>query len=511
MRLGIWVLGLSSVACSSSDGPPPTSEPKSPDITAATLTAFDAAVDPLRAALDVPGVAVAIVKDGETVFQRGYGLRDVERGEPVTPDTVFRIGSVTKSFSSALVATLVDDHALGFDTRAKDIDPSFRLPTSELTDDATIHELLGMGTGLAESDAFWWDYRTPQDLLAALPALDVIGRPGTYFYSNEVYASGTYLALETVTPVDQLASAYAERMNERLFEPLGMSPAAVTDDPSTLGTDVAASYVLSLVDGPGVPLRTGFAPLGSVAPAGAIATNVTSLARYAAMQLANGVGPGGETVVSAQNLAITHAPQTPIDPLDGAPWLTDYAAGWVVGNEGGVSVVWHDGSVDGYNATLRLLPDDQLALVVLTNGWNGENLCLALEEKLMKLVYGHADLGPESYTRAYAAGRKQLALLADALALEAPIDPAAVAPLLGDWGHEVSVELDAATDELFVVIPGSRSRLVRADKLLETDGAYLLASGPLVGNAVGVTMTDEHIELSVVNPATGETVLVLVR
>jgi len=508
MRRGILVLAFWVFGCS--DGAdkqrPPAPEPSG--LSTEAVAAFDAAVDPLRQAFDVPGVAVALVSGGKTVLARGYGLRDVESGDPVTPDTVFRIGSITKSFSSTLIATLVDDGALTFETRAKDIDPAFELPTRELTDTMTIHELLGMGTGLGEASVFWWDLPTPDDLLATLPELDVLGPEGTFLYNNEVYAAGTYLALEATAPSDELASAYARLVNERLFEPLGMSPAAVTDDPSTLGSDVAASYTLSLVAGPDAPVRAGFVPMASVAPAGDVATNVTSLARYAAMQLAQGVAPDGTRVVSAENLAVTRAPQTHITPAP-APWLTDYAAGWVVGKEGDTSVVWHDGALDGYSATLRLLPDDDLALVVLTNGWNGESLCLALEEKLMQLVYGHADLGPDYYAQAYDTGRKQLAALAAALALEAPIDPDAVAPLLGDWGHELSLELD--DDELFFVAPGSRSRVVRADKLFKTNGAYLVAGGPLVGNEVRVALTDGHSELSVVDPASGETILALAR
>jgi len=509
MRRGILVLAFCGFGCSDGSGKQPPPGPQPAGLSTDTIAAFDAAVDPLRQKFDVPGVAVALVSRGETVFAQGYGLRDLESGESVTPDTVFRIGSITKSFSSALIATLVDDGALTFETRVKDIDPSFQLPTAELTDKMTIHELLGMGTGLGEASAFWWDFPTAGDLLATLPELDVIGPEGTFFYNNEVYASGTYLALEAAKPDGDLATAYARLVNERLFAPLGMSPAAVTDDPSTLGSDVAASYTLSLVGGPDAPDRAGFVPMASVAPAGAVATNVTSLARYAAMQLAQGVAADGTRVVSAENLAVTHAPQTRITPAP-APWLTDYAAGWAVGKEGGVNVVWHDGALDGYSATLRLLPDDDLALVILTNGWNGENLCLALEEKLMQLVYGHADLGPDYFTAAYATARKQLAAAAAALALEAPIDPHAVGPLLGDWGHELSVELDDA-NELFLVAPGSRSRVVRADKLFKTDGVYLLAGGPLVGHEVRVAATDGHSEFSVLDPASGEPILSLAR
>ncbi len=128
----------------------------------------------------------------------------------------------------------------------------------------------------------------------------------------------------------------------------------------------------------------------------------------------------------------------------------------------------------------------------------------------MQLVYGHAELGPDYYTELYATGRKQLNAVAAALALEAPIDPDAVAPLLGDWGHELSFELDD-DDELFLVAPGSRARVVRADKLFKTDGVYLVSGGPLVGNEVRVALTDGLTEFKVVDPASGETILALAR
>jgi CubicO group peptidase (beta-lactamase class C family) len=476
-------------------------------MSAQQMAAFDAAVEPLRQALDVPGVAVAIVDRGKTVFAQGYGLRDLESGDPVTPDTVFRIGSLTKSFSSALIATCVDDGVVGFDTRAIDIDPAFATPSADLTNSLTIQQLLGMGTGLSDS-GLWCDYPTPEDLVASL-ATAPLTPEGTYLYSNEVYASGTYLALEAEMPPDDLATAYARLIDERLFQPIGMSPAAVTDDPTTVSSDVAASYGLSLVAGPAAPERTGFTPLGSVAPAGAIVTNVTSMARYAAMQLAGGVA-GKKRVVSAENLAVTHAAQTPVSFPD-APWLSDYAAGWIIGNEGGVSVLWHDGAVDGYSGTLRLLPDDDRALVVLTNGWNGEVLAIALEEKLMQLLYGQADLGPDYYTGAYATERKQLVAVEQALTLEAAIDPAAVAPFLGDYSHRVSVELDSDSSELFVVLPGSKGRVVRADRLFKTDGAYLVASGPFSGTELLFQQMGKQTELTVVDPASGTPVLTLVR
>jgi CubicO group peptidase (beta-lactamase class C family) len=507
MTRGVLVFAVCVLGCSGARERQPAAKS---GVTSDQIAALDAAVDPLRRTFDVPGAAVALVDHGVTVFAKGYGLRDLEAGNPVTPNTVFRIGSLTKSFTSALVATLVDDGALGFDTRATDIDPSFKLPTGDLTDNVTVLELLGMGTGLSEPSGFWWDYPTPDDLLNSIATTMVVGPEGTFLYNNEVYASGGYVALESVASRDDLASTYASLLDERLFQPLGMSPVALTDDPSTLGDDVALSYEPSLVAGPDAPPEsTGFTPLASVAPAGAIATNVTSLARYAALQLAHGLA-GTKRVVSAENLEVTHTAQTPIPEGKDAPWLSAYAAGWIVGNEGGVPLLWHDGGVDAYRATLRLLPDDELALVTLTNGSNGELLGVALEEKLMQLVYGQADLGPEHYTSEYAVTREQLAEVAQALALEAPIDADAVAPFLGDYGHEISVELDDTTDELFVVAPGSRSRVVRADDLF-TAGAYLLASGPFAGNELTFKQVGARTEFTVLDPVSHDPLLILAR
>ena len=117
MRRGILVLAFCGFGCSDGSGKQPPPGPQPAGLSTDTIAAFDAAVDPLRQKFDVPGVAVALVSRGETVFAQGYGLRDLESGESVTPDTVFRIGSITKSFSSALIATLVDDGALTFETR----------------------------------------------------------------------------------------------------------------------------------------------------------------------------------------------------------------------------------------------------------------------------------------------------------------------------------------------------------------------------------------------------------
>jgi beta-lactamase class C len=515
MLRGILLLTSFAVFGCSGDDKKPAPGPGAPGpgvsmpLDAATVTAFEGKIDAARRALDVPGVAVALVKNGQFALLQGYGVRDIATSAPVTPDTVFRVGSITKSFTSTLVAALADDGVLTFDTRAKDIEPTFELKTPALTDKMTLRELFSMGTGLAEPNGFWWDYPNAADLLATLPTLGNAVPEGTYFYNNEVYASGAYLALEAAAPPDGLDSAYGRLVSERILMPAGMSPAAVTDDPSTLSDDFSNSYQLSLVADPSAPEPSGFTPLDSVAPSGSLATSVTGLGKYAILHLAHGVAADGTRVVSAANLAQTYVPQTPLE-IDGLPWLDHYAAGWLNGQEQGFSILWHDGTVNAYNSCLLLVPEDDLALAVLTNGSNGDALCFYLDELLFELVYGASDLDSNSILTSWAGSRVTLAMLAAKLAEEDPIDPAAVAPFIGDYGHQISVELDD-TGALWLVSPGSRSHVVRADKLFGKAGTYLLASGPKVGFALTLTATALGQKLTIIDPSTGDAELILDR
>jgi beta-lactamase class C len=501
--------GCSGNEAKRAPGPGVPDPSASTPLDAATVAAFEAKIDAARSGLDVPGVAVALVKDGQFALLEGYGVRDIATSAPVTPDTVFRVGSITKSFTSTLVAALADDGVLTFDTRAKDIDPTFELSTPALTEEMTLRKLFSMGTGLAEPDGFFWDYPHAADLLATLPTLGNAVPEGTYFYNNEVYASGAYLALEAAAPPDGLDFAYGRLVGERILTPAGMSPAAVSDDPSTVSDDFSNSYLLTLVDAPESPELSGFTPLGSVGPSGSLATSVTGLAKYALLHLGHGVAADGTRVVSAANLAETYVPQTPLH-FDGLPWLDHYAAGWVSGKEQGFSTLWHDGGIDAYYSCLLLVPEDDLALAVLTNGSNGQALCLYLDDLLFELVYGATDLDSNSILASWNDSRVELAALASALAREEPIDAGSVAPFLGDYSHRISVELDDA-GALWVVSPGTRSRVVRADKLFGKAGAYLVASGPEVGFELTFTPTALGQKLTIVDPSSGDTVLVLAR
>src|SRR4051794_11079695 len=171
----------------------------------ATLRDFTADVEAAMQTFHLPGAAIALVQGNEIVFNRGFGMRNLASGEPVTPRTRFRIGSITKSMTALLLATLVDEGVFGWDDRAVDLWPAFQAPTPELTRTLRLRDLLGMGSGIAESSdltvaavEFFMSAGTVSagDVLRSISALPVIAPPDTTFsYNNSLYAAAVYLGL----------------------------------------------------------------------------------------------------------------------------------------------------------------------------------------------------------------------------------------------------------------------------------------------------------------------------
>src|SRR5215207_3788068 len=251
------------------------------------------------------GAAVALVDGSGIRYQRGFGVRDQASGEPVTPDTHFLVASTTKSMSSLLVATFVDDGAFGWDQPVHEVWANFRAPTAELTNTLRVRDLLGMDSGIGEPpsvSSFHEGDPTAGELLrslAALPVTDPLGT--TYFYNNTVYAVGGYLpALVQGASENELETVYARLMAERVYGPAGMRTARITDDPRPFVTDYATGYALDFTQG---TAAVPYGPVGSYAPVGGTLASLTDMANYVALQLNEGVSLTGERVVSAANLA----------------------------------------------------------------------------------------------------------------------------------------------------------------------------------------------------------------
>jgi CubicO group peptidase (beta-lactamase class C family) len=274
---------------------------------------FEAYVAEALVRFDVPGAAVAVVQDGEVVYLNGFGVRAAGGTEPVTPDTMMMIGSITKPLTTTLAGSLVDDGLLSWDTRLVDLLPAFSIADPTLTADLTIHDAFCNCSGIPSlnmKSSFESGKLTPETVVTSLADTPPAAPFGEEFlYNNLLIASAGYaLGIANGSGSSDIGLAYDLAMQQRVFAPLGMH--RTTFDPETAITtgDYAQPHATNLsgVLQP-VPL-TAERGLLPYRPAGALWSNARDMAQVLQMELASGVAPGGARVVSQESLEETWAP-----------------------------------------------------------------------------------------------------------------------------------------------------------------------------------------------------------
>jgi CubicO group peptidase (beta-lactamase class C family) len=454
---------------------------------------FDDAVRKSFQRLGMVGAAVAVVSADQVLYTSTLGVRDRASGRPVTMDTHFLVASTTKSMSSLLVATFVDDGRLGWDQPVVDAWPQFRAPTDELTRTLRVRDLLGMDSGITEPAALSGlhegDPTAPQ-LLQSLVNLPVAYPPGdTFFYNNTVYAVGGYLPAlaQGVAPAD-LAVTYFRQMHERVYGPVGMTTATLADDPRGVVERYATGYGLDLR---GRRVRMPYGAVGSYAPVGGTLATLIDMAAYVRLQLRKGTSAAGVEVVSAANLAECWKPHvdapTPTPEFDPDLVSSGYAMGWVHQTfRDGTSLVWHSGGIDGFATYIGFLPERDLGLVVLNNMNThpiGTFFYLAVLNHLLSQRFG---LNQGVNERIDAAYDQATAKLGETWKQTLPVNRAAVAPYLGYYEGGYRLLLDKGTPQIRIV-----SRVLPLRAL--PDGSYVTTSGLLPGLAVHLTRGSDGV------------------
>src|SRR5690554_6600260 len=332
MRKSILVLLLALSAGAGATGSPPMTD----------------SIDPLMADYDgnVPGAAVLVLRDGEPVVRRGYGLADVAAGVPVTPETNFRLASVSKQFTAATILLLAEDGLLKLDDPVRKWLPS--LPEAAGT--VTLHHLLSHTSGLIDYEDVMPEGLERQvrdaDVLAILEGQDrLYFEPGSqYRYSNSAYALLT-LIVERAS-----GQAYPDFLRERIFAPLGMDASvAFVDGESTVAN---RAFGHSLVDGAWT--RTDQSPTSAVLGDGGIYSSIDDLAKWDAALY-------DDRLLSDESRALAFSRQTdvPVDEDD----VHAYGYGWRLDGER----MWHSGETIGFRNVIIRDPSQRLTVVVLTN------------------------------------------------------------------------------------------------------------------------------------------------
>lgn len=329
------------------------------------------------ARLGIPGAAVALVKDDRVVFLKGFGVPSVETGLEATPDTLFQIGSVTKTFTAALLALLAEEGRVDLDLPVgryvKGLSPGLsRLTTAQLLSHTGGLKDEPAEFGLHDEGSLAEYARSWTDEYGLFP-------PGQVFsYSNSGFALAGLVAQEAA------GQPFADLMGERVFQPLGMVRA-------TFRPTVAMTYPLAvghrLVDAKPVVVR----PLPDDArlwPAGTAYSSARELAQFAIAFLNDGKLDGRQALPPSIVGAMSR-PRVEVPTLVSPP--ASYGLGlFINATYRGVRQLWHDGSMTGYRASLRMVPDHRVAVVTLTNGEGGP-LVRTTERALELLV----PLGPK--------------------------------------------------------------------------------------------------------------------
>jgi CubicO group peptidase (beta-lactamase class C family) len=338
---------------------------------------------------------------------------------------------------------------------------------------------------------------TPQRLIASVAAMPLTAPFGEQFqYNNQVYAVGGYAATRAAGGAsDDLNHAYQQAMRDRILNPLGMARSTFTLDQVLSEGNYTHPHATDL-DGDTEPislLTTAHLAETGAGPSGALWSSASDMARWLQMQLADGVAPDGNRVVSADNLLRTRAPRVPIPSDPDQPDVINeasqyYAMGWEVGDYLGQPLIHHSGSILGFNSQVTFLPDDGLGIVILTNGGLGAKpFTLAARFRLLELLFDQ----PQQYDGiAFKDFSDSLSAFATFKAGLRPINPATVAPYEGRYTNPAmgDVILFLHNGKLVLDTGGYRSQVVAE---FDGDGnviGYGLSDPPLGGPGLTLTL-----------------------
>jgi len=372
----LLALGLVPLAPAVAQEPAATTAPAQAALDPAQLGAW---VEAARERFEVPGIAVAVVKDGQVVFEGGWGVRELGKPDPVDAHTLFAIASNTKAFTAASLAMLADEGKLSLEDRVVEHLPEFRMADPYVTAQMRVRDLLThrSGLGLGAGDLLFWpgsDYST-EEVVARLKDVPLASSfRERYAYDNILYAAATLL-IERVS-----GQSYAQFLQQRFFDPLGMAGTRFNADALRPGDRAASGHAKADF----TTLRPTF-PLTwhNAAGAGGIYSSVHDMARWMNAQLAGGrytdAEGRGQRLFSERRHKSMWTLHTPINiPEPAVPELAasrpdflGYGEGWMLSTYRGEKLVWHTGGWPGMVSRVTLVPGRNLGVVVLTNQESG--------------------------------------------------------------------------------------------------------------------------------------------
>jgi CubicO group peptidase (beta-lactamase class C family) len=311
----------------------------------------------------IPGVAVCVVKDGNVVVMKGYGVKDYDTKEKVDENTLFMIGSNTKAFTATALAILDAEKKLSLDDKVTKWIPEFKLENQAAGEQAIIRDLLchRIGFRTFQGDfTYWTSNLTRKEVIEKMSHIKA-----TYpFRTTWGYTNASFLTAGEIIP-KAVGMQWEEFIKTRIFDPLGMknSLALSKDFPN------AANKCSPYTKAEGKLVKIPFCYIDNLAPAGSIGSSVNDMSHWVMMQL-NGGKYEGTQVVPLSALNATYVPHS-ILGNGGQRFNTGhfslYGLGWFLQEYCGKKIVSHTGGVNGFVTSVTLIPEEKLGVIVFTN------------------------------------------------------------------------------------------------------------------------------------------------
>lgn len=310
------------------------------------------------------GFSVAVVKGGEIIYSEGFGYRDVENKKPVTPNTLFAIGSSSKAFTASLLGLLRKDGKLTFEDKAVNLLPQLRFYNEEMNSQIILRDLMAHRTGLSRYDFSWLLFNTANrdSIIARVKYMKPTAAVREkWFYNNFMYlAQG--MIVERLT-----GKTWEQNIKEKFFIPLEMTRS--NTDITAFKNDSDASLPYTVADGNAIK-KVDYYNINGMGPAGSINSSANDMANWLKVWVSGGYFKKKE-ILPSNYVGEAASSQMVMEPaLPGKHddvFLANYGLGWMIGSYRGHYLVEHGGNINGFSANVAFFPSDDLGIVVLSN------------------------------------------------------------------------------------------------------------------------------------------------
>lgn len=344
------------------------------------LAAIEEKTEARRKELGIPGVALAIVRDGKVIYSKGLGYKDFEKKVAVTPNTQFAIGSATKAFTALSMLISQDEGKVSLDDSPKKYLTYFKMKDPDTDKNITVRDLMDHSSGLNRTDlAMITGKLNRAELIRTVGEAKPMAKlREKFFYQNIMFtAAGEIVATVQKMPWEQFVP-------QRIFKPLGMTNSTMSMKDMEKAKDYSFGYEYNFDTK--ATRRLPFRDIDEVAPAGSINSSINDMSKWLEFVLDGGTA-GGKRLVSEKGYEEWLKPQMKIGGK------SSYGLGWFLQEWNGMKVVQHGGNIDGFNALVAMIPEKKLGFVMLTNV-SGSPLGSELMPLVWKNMLGDPGAGP---------------------------------------------------------------------------------------------------------------------